>query len=91
MYKTSLVESAINEFGPKERNPIFEDLLKKKMSNFNEFKKPKNYNFDYKYLEDFMRNVYKTLAAKKLFEALKNGEYRGMYNLMKLIKEEKPD
>lgn len=61
------------------------------MANFNDFKKPKNFNFDLKYSEDFMRNVYKTLAAKKLFEALKNGEFHGIYGLIKEMKEEKQD
>ena len=61
------------------------------MGNFNDFKKPKNYSFDYQHSEDFMRNVYKTLSVKKLYEALKNEEYQGLYGLIKSMKEEKPD
>lgn len=37
------------------------------MANFNDFKKPTRFNFNHKYVEDFMRNVYKSLAAKKIF------------------------
>lgn len=40
-YKTALIENAINEYGPKEFNPVFQEILKKKLNNFNDFKKPK--------------------------------------------------
>lgn len=42
------------------------------MSNFNDFKKPKNFEFENKYADTFINNVYKAKAATKLFEALKN-------------------
>lgn len=38
-----------------------------------------------------MRNVYKTLSARKLFEALKNGQYQGIYGLIQSMREDKPD
>ena len=53
------------------------------MGNFNDFKKPKNYQFDQKHAETFMRNVYKTVAAQKLYEALNNEQYNVIYGLMK--------
>lgn len=42
-YKSSLTFNAIQEYGPKEENHAFYELLKNKMSNFNDFKKPKNF------------------------------------------------
>ena len=33
-YKNLLIESAIQEYGPKEPSPVFEEQLKKKVSNF---------------------------------------------------------
>lgn len=73
-YKSSLASNAISEYGPKENshNPVFIELLKKKVANFNDFKKPKNFEFDQKHAEVFINNIYKARAAGKLFTSLKN-------------------
>ena len=66
-YRNCLMENAINEYGPKEYNPVFEDLVKKKIGNFNDFKKPKDLGVDKKYMERFIHTVSQAHAAKKLF------------------------
>lgn len=43
-YKSLLIEQAINQYGPKELSPVFEEQLKKKLGNFNDFKKPKKFS-----------------------------------------------
>jgi len=53
------------------------------MANFNEFKKPKEAKLDHKRAETFMTNIYKTISATKIFEALKNEEYKGVFGIIK--------
>ena len=56
------------------------------MTNLNEFKRPKKYVADMKYQEDFLRNVFKALAGKKIFEFLKKGEYKGIFPLIRELR-----
>ena len=82
VYRNCLIENAIQEYGPKDYNPVFEDLLKKKVGNFNDFKKPKDFTIERKFVERFMQNVMRANAAKKLFEILDNENYDGLFGLM---------
>jgi hypothetical protein len=41
------------------------------MTNFNDFKKPKQLNTKEKFLFEFMGNVQRAVAAKKLFNSIK--------------------
>ena len=46
LYRNCLIENCINEYGPKEYSVVFEDLVKKKIGVFNDFKKPKKLAID---------------------------------------------
>lgn len=80
------MENAIQEYGPKEYNPVFEELVKRKISNFNEFKKPKDLGVDKKYIERFIHTIEQAHAAKKLFQILNNEKYNCLFDLMHQLK-----
>lgn len=82
LYKSALIENVINEYGPKQYDPVFDDILKKKLNNFNEFKKPKELKFDHIHAEQFMENIIKAQAFEKLFISMKKQEYKGLLSLL---------
>jgi len=65
-----LIEQAINEYGPKSPSIIFEEQLKSKLGNFNEFKRPKKLKSNEKYAFEFINSYYYAIAARKLFESI---------------------
>jgi len=69
-YKNIILQHAIEEYGPKEASAIFDDILKKKLGNFHEFKKPKKLQADQKYFQSYLSNYYFAIAAKRIFESI---------------------
>lgn len=69
-YKSLLIEHVIGEYGPKEPSPVFEEQLKKKLGNFNDFKKPKKLFHDQKLTHAFVENYKWALATQRLFESI---------------------
>ena len=61
--------------------------MKKKMSNFNDFKKPSVGSLDPKFAEVFMRNVYRAHVAKRVFYAINKEEYQGIFGLVQEMKQ----
>ena len=82
-YKNTLLHQAILEYGPKEPNIVFDDLLKKKLGNFNEFKRPKKFQADEKYLHSFIKNYYWAIAGRRLFESMEKHQYESIFTLLK--------
>lgn len=81
-YKCLLIENCIMEYGPKEYNPVFEDLLNKKMNNFNDFKKPKRF-FSNKAIEhSYIECWYLAIASQKLFKAIAAESYECIIGLL---------
>jgi hypothetical protein len=78
-----IVEQSINEYGPKEPNPVFEDLLKKKLGNFHDFKKPKKFYCNGKFTDGFLKSYTGAIAARKLFESIEKEEYNSIFALLK--------
>lgn len=85
-YRNCLIENSIHEYGPKEYNPVFDDLVRKKVANFNDFKKPKDFGVDKKYSERFIHTVSQAHCAKKLFQILNNEKYNCLFDLMRELK-----
>jgi hypothetical protein len=81
------MENAILEYGPKDmHNPIFLEMIKKKVAPWTDFKKPKEFSTNPKFMEQFIKNVYLAQAAKKLFEVMKDDSYYNMFSLVKELK-----
>ena len=57
-------------------------MVKKKMSNFNEFKRPKSQLSDGKYLHMFMQDIYHAIAARDLFSCILEQRYNKIYSLL---------
>lgn len=53
------------------------------MSNFNEFKKPKKFHSNEKFIQMFINDYYMAIAAKRLFESMVNEEYNSVFTLLK--------
>lgn len=52
------------------------------MTNFNDFKRPKNLNSKEKFLFDFMGNVQRAVAGKKLFNCIKESNYNQIFGIL---------
>jgi hypothetical protein len=53
------------------------------MSNFNEFKRPKQFKSDDKYITAFMEDIYNAIASKHIFQAIKESSYSKIFSLLK--------
>ncbi len=62
---------------------MFEELVKKKLSNFNDFKRPKKFYCNGKHLETFIKNYYLSIAARRLFESIGKEDYHCIFGLLK--------
>lgn len=82
-YKSLIIEQSINEYGPKEPSIVFEELVKKKLGNFNDFKKPKKFYCNGKHMKTFINSYYLSIAARKLFESIEKEDYRCIFALLK--------
>ena len=82
-----IIENSIQDFGPKDYSPVFIDLLQKKFTNLSDFKKPKELQGSKPdLLSIFMNNVYRAVAAHRLYLAIKDSEYNGIFGLLKELK-----
>ena len=53
------------------------------MSNFNEFKRPKQFKSDDNYVTAFMEDIYNAIASKNIFQAIKESSYSKIFSLLK--------
>jgi hypothetical protein len=53
------------------------------MNNFNDHKKPKKFKSDEKHIIAFMEDIYRAIAGKLIFQALREESYGKVFGLMK--------
>lgn len=62
---------------------VFEDLLKKKLGNFNDFKRPKKFQAHEKHFQSFISNYHYAIAGRRVFEAIGEEEYGSIFTLFR--------
>jgi hypothetical protein len=62
---------------------VFEELLKKKLSSFHDFKRPKRYQCNEKYQTGFVKSVYWAITTRRLFEAIDQEQYASIFVLLR--------
>lgn len=84
-YKNLLLEQAVAEYGPKDPSAVFDDLLKKKLASFHDFKRPKKVYCNGRYAENFTRSYYCAIATRRLFECIETENYQPVFALLSAL------
>lgn len=74
-YKAAVMESAVLGYGPKEELPAFDEVLKNKLTNLSDFKRPQYLMPKRTFVDEFLQSCREAVAAKYIYDGIEAGRW----------------
>ena len=85
-YKAAIIFATSREFGPKQESPVFDELLKNKLTNLSDFKRPKKTIHNAADEEKFTRGVLAATLITSVYKLIEGGDWEKAAVAMALLR-----